>query len=111
MPETAHTASNALYNGQARGFEEACALAAQAARDEQAAMRRELARWGARATAHDAASTKALDDYASNAQRSAAIYREIVAGVTATIVARLRAEGLDEFADALELGDWSTLAI
>ena len=116
MPETAFTASNALYNGQARGFEDACDLAERAAHEEQRSMVRLQARFrsGPRTPAEaveDADYLRSLDEYAEQARRAKSIYRELLAGVTPAAVARLRAEGLDEFADALASGDWSKLAI
>lgn len=109
------SASNALYNGEANGFEHACRLAERAAHEEASAMRRLRSRYQVTPT-HDAlaeadAYDRSLDDYAAKARLAATIWRDVHAAIQPAIVERLLAAGLEEFADALSSGDWSKLAI
>ena len=109
---TLTSASNTLYRGEARDFlhamelvQQECAAEKRIQQDLEAALRAD----GEAVEPSD----PIFDEYAANARRAAGIYRTHLDAARVAAAAEMRALGEDMalFAEALESGEYSGLAI
>ena len=101
--------SNRLYRGEARNFEHACTLAVAAAQAERRTAADLDHAFGAlpaeeRIDVH-------LERYEAAALTARGIYAGEMAELRPRLVAKLRAAGLNDWADAFEREDYRNLAI